>query len=116
MKHAIHTITQVRVVGPWTLRIAFGDGSERVIDLGSVLAGELYGPLRNEAFFRQVRVDPEAHTVVWPNGADFDPATLHDWPDCEETWRAQARKWARIAESPAVYGTDGDGEGESAQR
>ena len=49
MKHAIHTITRVEAVGPWTLHVAFGDGSERVVDLGPVLAGELYGPLRDEA-------------------------------------------------------------------
>jgi hypothetical protein len=27
-----------------------------------------------------VQIDPEAHSLAWPNGADFDPATLHDWP------------------------------------
>jgi hypothetical protein len=36
------------------------------------------GPLRDQALFRQVRLDSEVHTLVWPNGADFDPATLHD--------------------------------------
>jgi hypothetical protein len=30
--------------------------------------------------FEQVALDREVHTLVWPNGADFDPATLHDWP------------------------------------
>src|ERR1035438_6180445 len=25
----------------------------------------------------------EVGTLVWPNGANFDPATLHDWPQCE---------------------------------
>ena len=111
MKHAIHTITQVRVVGPYALWLVFGDGSERVVDLRDVLAGELYGPLRDETLFMQVRVDPEARTVVWPNGADFDPATLHDWPDHEEAWRAQARKWTRVAEERAGYGTDGENKG-----
>jgi hypothetical protein len=33
----------------------------------------------------QVFVDPEAQTVVWPNGADFDPATL-------STGRATSRR------------------------
>ena len=32
------------------------------------------------SLFGQVWIDPEVHTLVWPNGADFDPATLHDWP------------------------------------
>jgi hypothetical protein len=27
-----------------------------------------------------VEIDPEVHTLVWPHGADFDPANLHDWP------------------------------------
>ncbi len=43
--------------------------------------------------FGQVRIDPEAHTVVWPNGADFDPATLYDWPQHVEELRARVRQW-----------------------
>jgi hypothetical protein len=104
MKHAIHSITQVQVVGPWTLHLAFGDGTERIINFSSVLAGELYAPLKDLALFGQVRVDQEVHTIVWPNGADFDPATLHDWPDYENAWIAQARQWARVAEEKATYG------------
>jgi hypothetical protein len=34
-------------------------------------------PLRDLAFFRQVRVDPELRTIVWPNGFDLDPDVLH---------------------------------------
>ena len=36
-----------------------------------------FEPLRDPEFFAEVRVDPEAHTVVWPNGADLDPLVLH---------------------------------------
>ncbi len=43
------------------------------------MLGELYEPLRDLNLFNQIRIDPEAHTLVWPNGADFDPETLHDW-------------------------------------
>jgi hypothetical protein len=53
---------------------------DQVIDFGPILYGELYGRLRDIELFRRVTVDPEVHTLVWPNGADFDPATLHDWP------------------------------------
>jgi hypothetical protein len=28
-----------------------------------------------------------------PNGADFDPATLHDWPQIEADFVALARSW-----------------------
>ena len=104
MKHAIYSVTRAEVVGPWTLRIEFNDGSARVIDFRPVLAGELYGPLRDTTLFSQVRVDPEVHTIVWPNGADFDPATLHDWPEYESAWVAQAQKWAKVAEERAPYG------------
>ena len=70
-----------RQVGTYTLAVSFDDGSEQVIDFEPVLVGELYGPLRDSAVFARVRLDAEAQTLVWPNGADFDPATLHDWPD-----------------------------------
>jgi hypothetical protein len=77
MSHAVYRVTAFRVVGPYTLEVSFDDGAERTIDL-PVLKGELYGPLRDREVFDAVRIDPEAHTLVWPNGADFDPATLHD--------------------------------------
>jgi hypothetical protein len=48
------------------------------------------------ALFNQVRIDAEAHTLVWPNGADFDPATLHDWPLYEQAFREMARRWAAV--------------------
>jgi hypothetical protein len=31
--------------------------------------------------------------LVWPNGADFDPATLHDWPQYAEALIARAQEW-----------------------
>jgi hypothetical protein len=75
------------------LRICFDDGNERVINFRPILAGALFGPLRDQATFEQVRVDPEVHTLVWPNGADFDPATLHDWPTYEPALIARAAQW-----------------------
>lgn len=40
--------------------------------------------LRDIQLFNSVAIDPEVHTLVWPNGADFDPATLDDWPAHQE--------------------------------
>ena len=48
------------------------------------MVGELYGPLYDEKMFDQVEIDPEVHTLVWPNGADFDPETLYNWPEYVE--------------------------------
>lgn len=93
MKHPIYRVESVEVVAPFTLQLRFDDGLERRIDFSGILAGAVFGPLRDEAVFRQVRVDPEVSTIVWPNGADFDPATLHDWPDHEAAFRALAQGW-----------------------
>lgn len=95
MEHPIHRVVSFEPVAPYTLRIGFEDGTSQVVDFGLVLEGEVFGPLRDPDLFRQVRIDPEVHTLVWPNGADFDPATLYDWPRAGKRLEELARKWAR---------------------
>ena len=97
MFHPIYRVTAVECLKPYSLRLRFDDGLERVVDLEPVLEGELYSTLRDPAVFAQVTIDPEVHTVVWPTGADFDPAVLHDWPEHEADFRAAAERWAAAA-------------------
>jgi len=97
MIHAIHHVTSFEIVAPFTLRVQFEDGTQQTIDFSGVLAGRLYGPLRDLSLFNLVRIDEEVGTLVWPNGADFDPATLHDWPQVREAWSERAKQWDKRA-------------------
>ena len=94
MAHPIYRVVDFEIVGPYTLRVAFNDGTEQVIDFRPVLEGALYAPLQDERVFKQVEIDPEVHTLVWPNGADFDPETLHEWPKYAEEMKRMAKRWA----------------------
>jgi hypothetical protein len=94
MSRPIYRIVSFDTVDAYTLRIAFDDGSERTVDFLPILSGELYAQLRDLTLFNAVKIDPEVHTLVWPNGADFDPATLHDWPECVDALTERARRWS----------------------
>ncbi len=96
MKHGIYRVESFEIVAPYTLRVGFEDDTEQLINFEPVLGGELFGPLRNLSLFNEVRVDPEVHTLVWPNGADFDPSTLHDWPQLVDALTAQAKEWESL--------------------
>ena len=93
MPHPIFRVTSFRIVAPFTLAVTFDDGLVREIDFQPVLVGSLFGPLAELEMFNQVRLDPEVKTLVWPNGADFDPETLHNWPDYMETLARRVREW-----------------------
>jgi hypothetical protein len=97
MSHAIHRVDQFSIVGPYTLSVRFDDDTTQRIDFRPVLEGELFGPLQDLAVFNAVVLDSEAGTLTWPNGADFDPATLHDWPAVASQLAAMARGWAERA-------------------
>jgi len=90
--HGIYRVESFQIISAYTLTIGFNDGTKQVINFEPVLTGELFGPLRDLNLFNQVTIDPEVHTLVWPNGADFEPATLHDWPDIVNELVAQARQ------------------------
>ena len=94
MEHPIYRVIKFEIVGIYTLRVQFDDGVSRTINFEPVLEGEMYAPLRQGPVFNSVKIDPEIQTLVWPNGADFDPATLHDWPLYEAALCERARIWA----------------------
>jgi hypothetical protein len=71
-------ITAARYLGGHSVWLRFSDGLEGTVNLSQDLAGEVFEPLRDVAFFAQVKLHPELHTLVWPNGADFAPEFLRE--------------------------------------
>ena len=98
MSHAIYRVTHFEIVGPYTLALDFDDGSRQRIDFRPVLAGELFSPLQDLTLFNAVELDSTFGTIQWPNGADFDPETLHDWRKYRDELVAMARQWAETSE------------------
>ncbi|MEO9120477.1 MAG: DUF2442 domain-containing protein [Solirubrobacteraceae bacterium] len=73
-------VTDVEALDGYRLRITFNDGAVRDGDFAEDLAragGTLAEPLRDLDYFRQVRVDEQLRTIVWPNGLDADPDVLY---------------------------------------
>jgi hypothetical protein len=70
-------VTAVTPLTPPHLRVEFNDGLVREIDCSFLLHGTLGEPLKDPEYFRQVRVDDELRTIVWPNGLDPSPELLH---------------------------------------
>jgi hypothetical protein len=62
----------------YTVHVCFEDGTVADVDLSYLLDyGPIFEPLHDLDSFRQLRADPEAGTIVWPNGADIAPETLY---------------------------------------
>ncbi|MBI4408141.1 MAG: DUF2442 domain-containing protein [Gemmatimonadetes bacterium] len=93
MPHEIHRVTGFEKVAPFTLRVSFEDGTEQVIDFRPVLGAGVFEPLEEPAYFDRVRLDEEVGTLTWPNGADFDPDTLHKWPTYGPLLARRVRSW-----------------------
>jgi Protein of unknown function (DUF2442) len=71
-------VKSVRYEANYTVSIEFTSGEWRQIDLGPHLWGPVFEPLKSVDYFQLVTVDPEAETLVWPNGADFAPVFLYN--------------------------------------
>lgn len=70
-------VLEARYVAGHTIWLRFRDGTSGEVDLASGLEGPVFAPLKDVTFFREFRIDPEFHTLVWPNGADMAPEYLH---------------------------------------
>jgi hypothetical protein len=78
MGRLIH-VTEAEVIGEHRLRLRFEDGAEGELDMSAWPWRGVFEPLRDADFFARVELDKELGTIVWPNGADLAPETLHEW-------------------------------------
>lgn len=72
-------VTDLAVIGDHRLRLIFEDGAQGEVDFSHWTWRGVFEPLGDPAYFQQVRLDAELGTIVWPNGADIAPETLHAW-------------------------------------
>lgn len=72
-----YDVVEARYVTGHVVWLRFRDGTTGEIDLSGELRGPVFEPLRDPGVFRQFWLDPEFHTLVWPNGVDIAPEYLH---------------------------------------
>ena len=70
-------ITRIEPRAPFVLYVEFDDGVRGEYDMADRLNGPVFAPLRDPAFFAQVRL-AEWGAPVWPNGVDIAPDTLYE--------------------------------------
>ncbi len=78
MAELVHP-TQVKVVGTHRIWLRFDDGVEGEVDLSDDDWVGVFEPLEDPEYFAKVELSPHGDTIVWPNGADIAPETLHAW-------------------------------------
>jgi Protein of unknown function (DUF2442) len=77
----------------YTVHVRFDDGLAADVDLSYLLDyGGVFAPLRDPSFFRQLRIDDDSATILWPNDADVAPETLY----------LRAQRSAGVADSSAA--------------
>ena len=71
-------VREAKFLRDYVVWLRFNDGAEGEIDLAAELEGEMFAPLKDPVMFRQLRVDPELQTIVWPNGETLRPSFLYE--------------------------------------
>ena len=80
-------IKALSVLPGYRLAVTFQDGTGGIADLSSVLTASecgVYEALKDESVFEQARL--ELGVVIWPNGADLDPAWMYEQVTANKTW------------------------------
>ena len=83
-------VVEVECTGDCRLLLTFEGGEQREIEVAALVPMDgVFEPFRNSSYFRQVRVDAEVGTIVWPNGGDICPDVHYERSRAVMTNRAR---------------------------
>jgi hypothetical protein len=74
----MHFVKDVSYLTEYKLKLTFEDNIVKLVDLKPHLDGEIFEPLMNIDYFKNVRINPDIDTIVWSNEADFSPDFLYE--------------------------------------
>ena len=81
----VMNVPKVQSVSPTEghiLVVLFSDGTKKAYDVNRLVNREMFAPLKNEAFFRNVSVEPGGYAVSWNSEIDISEFEL--WQQGQE--------------------------------
>jgi hypothetical protein len=84
------TVPRIQTLKPLEgrrLLVKFGNGVERIYDCNQLFHLEMFQLLKNEAFFKSVKVHPGGHGVSWNDEIDLSEYEL--WGNSKEPAMAE---------------------------
>ena len=73
-------VVAAKYVKDYQVWLKFNDGAEKIVDFKQKVLSEkrqIFLPLKDLEYFKQVFFNSESDTIQWPNGADIAPETLY---------------------------------------
>jgi hypothetical protein len=77
-------VVDVKPIAPLALEVRFADGTSGKVRFEASHLTGVFEPLRNEEFFRKVRLDSGA--VAWPGDIDLAPDAMYEEIKAKGEW------------------------------
>ena len=71
-----HRIKNIEVLQGYRIRVIFVTGEIKIYDCKPMLQKEAFKPLKNENFFKKVKVDAGGYGIVWSDEIDLAESEL----------------------------------------
>lgn len=73
-------VKSVEYIKDYKLKLVFSDTTVKTVDLEDLIkkSSEIFFPLKDLDYFRQVSLDDCQLSICWPNGADICPDVLYE--------------------------------------
>jgi len=71
-------LISLEVLPEYKLQLYYETGEKKIFDVSPYICGDWFGRLKDEEYFRTVRILPEGGGIEWADGQDIAPHELYD--------------------------------------
>ena len=91
------TIIDFQLLDKYIIKITFTDGKTQIIDFEPVIGSGWMRQLIDVAYFSRVKLN-QGGNLEWPDGQDFNPEALYEWPKFKDAYINDEIKLERRAQ------------------